>query len=305
MERRFHAAVLDLLVVALPAVALAYAAHRLGAPVPAVLGVGAGMLLVAAVLEAAAVGLTGSSPGRATFGIRTVGAEGVPVGAGAGLLRAALLAGTGVATLGAGLAVLGWTALVDPSGRRRGWHDRLFCTVVLDVRGGDTAEPDPAPGPASLVNLTTMRLLPAPAPLPAAALRPVAPAPGAPRPLPGEAGPSPAASRWRVSFDTGESFLVEGLTLVGSDPGSDPGSEPSGSEPVRRRVTLGDASVSPTHARLQVVAGGTLVLMVSASGTVLLRGDAPRELVPGRATTLLAHDRVRFGDHLMEVLREA
>ena len=49
------------------------------------------VLLAAAALEAVTVGLTGSSLGRAAFGIRTVGVDGVPVGAGRALLRAALL----------------------------------------------------------------------------------------------------------------------------------------------------------------------------------------------------------------------
>ncbi|MQW74649.1 hypothetical protein GHK92_02075 [Nocardioides sp. dk4132] len=310
LERRFHAAVLDLLVLALGALAPAYAVHRLGADLPTVLGVGVGALLVAAVLEAVALGLTGSSPGRTALGIRTVGIDGVPVGAGPALLRAAVLAVAGVATLGAGLAVFAWTALVDPSGWRRGWHDRLLGTVVLDLRRAPAGPEDQAPAHPAPINLTAMRLLPAPAPLAAtsaatsgatsrAASRKASRT--AARTLPAPVAASPAAARWRVRFDTGESFVVEGLTLIGGDP-------EAGVEPVRRRVVLGpgDASVSRTDARLQVVAGGTLVIMDRGStpGTVLLRGGAPRELAPGRPTTLLAHDRVRFGAHLMEVLRE-
>lgn len=300
LERRFHAALLDVAVLALVALAPSYAVHRLGADPPAVLGVGVGVLLAAAALEAVTVGLTGSSLGRAAFGIRTVGVDGVPVGAGRALLRAALLAGTGIATLGTGLAALAWTALVDPSGWRRGWHDRLLGTVVLDRRRAQTGSEERPTAHPELVNLTAMRLLPAPASLPARPLPPT------PRAVAGPAAGSAAAAgsaigRWRVRFDTGESFVVEGLTLLGDDPGVVPG------QPVRRVVLgRGDASASRTHAQLQVVAGGTLVIMDRGStpGPLLLRGEAPRALVPGRPTTLLAHDRVRFGAHLMEVLRE-
>nr|WP_253945568.1 RDD family protein [Nocardioides sp. zg-DK7169] len=289
LERRFHAALLDLVAVGLPAAAVAYAGWSAGLGLPVGLGLAAAVLVAGAVLVAVALGLTGASPGRAALGIRVLRADGAgPLGARDALLRAALVAGVGVPTLGTGLAVLAWTALLDPAGRRRGWHDRRVGSAVLDVRTATGGEPEPAPAPPELLNLTTQQLLPAPAAPDADASE--APAPGGP------------AARWRVRFDTGETFLVEGLTLLGRAP------EPARGEPVQRRVTRGfDGVATGTHAQLQVVAGRTLVVMDrgSGDGTVLVRGRARRELVPGRATTLLAHDRVCFGERVMEVTREA
>lgn len=110
------------------------------------------------------------------------------------------------------------------------------------------------------------------------------------------------AARWRVSFDSGESLVVEGLALVGRRPEPRPGETP------RHLLALrsDDMSLSKTHAQFQVVADGVLVAMDrgSTNGSVLLRQGVTRDLTAGRPTTLLDGDHVRFGDRIMTVARE-
>jgi uncharacterized RDD family membrane protein YckC len=116
-------------------------------------------------------------------------------------------------------------------------------------------------------------------------------------------GGARALARWRVSFDTGEDFLVEGLVLVGRRP------EPRPGEPVRHLVPLAsqDMSLSKTHAQLQVAPDGVLVAMDrgSTNGSVLVRKGVSRDLPAGKPTTLLSGDQVRFGDRRMTVTRES
>jgi hypothetical protein len=116
-------------------------------------------------------------------------------------------------------------------------------------------------------------------------------------------GAAGGLARWRVTFDTGESFVVEGLTLVGRRP------EPRAGEPVRHLVALpsGDMSLSKTHAQFQVAPDGVLVVVDrgSTNGTVLVRQGVARELAAGKPTTLLSDDLVRFGDRRMTVVRES
>jgi pSer/pThr/pTyr-binding forkhead associated (FHA) protein len=104
-----------------------------------------------------------------------------------------------------------------------------------------------------------------------------------------------------VSFDSGETFVVEGLALVGRRP------EPRAGEPVRHLIPLrsGDMSLSKTHAQFQVAPDGVLVVMDrgSTNGTVLTRQGISRPLGPGRSTTLVDGDLVRFGDRQMTVAR--
>ena len=306
--------------------------------------VGAGIAVVAAsvllVYAAFAVllGLTGTSPGNAALGLRVLRpGTGTPIGVGPALVRQLVLGVATLPTFGLGTATLAWTAAMDPSGRRQGWHDRLAGSEVVDVRPLPEEPEVVAEAPRQIVNLTAMRLVPAPplpaAPMPAApppAARPPATpppaarepkpqpthsarpaAPGArPAPTPPKqqlgyplvAEPSGPPARWRVSFDSGESFLIEGPTLVGRRP------EPRQGEAVRHVVPLRseDMSLSKTHAQVQVVADGVLVVMDrgSTNGSVLLRQGVARALAAGRPTTLLDGDHVRFGDRIMSVARE-
>jgi len=153
---------------------------------------------------------------------------------------------------------------------------------------------------------------PAP-PLPAH-LRPVAAPtsdrPVAPLPFAGQFDPptvrrpmTPSAGHgWRVTFDTGESFLVEGLALLGRRP------EARDGEPVRHLVPLRsrDSSLSKTHAQFQVVPEGALVIMDrgSTNGSIVVRQGVSKALTEGRPTTLLDGDTVRFGDRSMSVTKE-
>jgi len=106
-------------------------------------------------------------------------------------------------------------------------------------------------------------------------------------------------TRWRVEFDTGEAFEVEGLALVGRRP------EARAGEPVRHVVPLrsSDMSLSKTHAQFQVAPDGALVVMDrgSTNGSYVVRQGMSRSLTPGRPSTLLAGDVVRFGDRSMRV----
>ena len=103
--------------------------------------------------------------------------------------------------------------------------------------------PSRAPEPAARARA---RARPSPAQRPSSARR-QRPAPGA-RERAAPAGPA----RWRVTFDNGETFVVEGLALVGRRP------EPRPGEPVRHLVPLpsGDMSLSKTHAQFQVAPDG-------------------------------------------------
>ncbi len=289
--------------------------------VGAVLGVGVAFAL--------GQGLTGLTPGKALLGLRTVRAgSGASIGVAPALLRGAVLWVATLPAFGLGLATLAWTAVSDPGRQRRGWHDQLCGSVVVDVRPVPAEVEVEDSGPRQVVNLTAMRLVPAPpvaaapapVPAPAPAPRPVRPAP-VPAPPVAPAPPArttPSASpedgrtvvrgggqasrlRWRVVFDTGEAFVVEGLGLVGRRP------EPRPGEPVRHVVPLpsADMSLSKTHAQFHLAPDGVLVVMDrgSTNGSVLVRQGVDRDLAAGKPATLLDGDLVRFGDREMTVSR--
>lgn len=127
--------------------------------------------------------------------------------------------------------------------------------------------------------------------------------PGAGTPPPPAAPPptAPSAVQWRVAFDTGEAFVVEGLAVVGRRP------EPRSDEPVRHVVPLrsSDMSLSKTHAQFQVAPDGALVVMDrgSTNGSYVIRRGLSKALTAGRPSTLLPGDEVRFGDRTMTVER--
>jgi uncharacterized RDD family membrane protein YckC len=291
-DRRFYAFVFDRLL-AWSVIGLAvWAAYALQISRG---GVGAGTLLVVgAVLLVVAVyvvllGRTGTSPGKAVFGLRVVHAQtGGSIGWVPALQRTLILGVATVPTFGLGAATLAWTAVTDPGGKRRGWHDRVAESVVVDVRpvpDAPVAEEEP---PRQVVNLTAMRLVPPTAPPETPAIR---------------SRSIPPVGRWRVSFDSGESFVVEGPAVVGRRP------EPRPGEEVRHVVPLPseDMSLSKTHAQIQVAPDGVLVVMDrgSTNGSVLIRAGVPKDLPAGRPTTLLPGDEVAFGDRRMTVDREA
>ncbi|MEC5200220.1 putative RDD family membrane protein YckC [Arthrobacter sp. PL16] len=78
---------------------------------------------------------TGRTPGNLALGLVTVSAAGTPPGVVAALVRALAL---GVSSI---VPVIGPLVLLisntwDRDGQRRGWHDKLVGTYVLDVRAG-------------------------------------------------------------------------------------------------------------------------------------------------------------------------
>ncbi len=307
LDRRFYAFVLDrLLVWGTYAVAIACALRFLFSEDRVVLGIVVAGAPVALdyVLLAGLLGRWGTSPGKALVGLRVVGEEtGAPIGVPAALLRGLILGLATLPTAGLGLATLAWTAVMDDAGRRRGWHDYRAHSLVVDVRPLPTVQETGVDGPRQLVNLTAMRLVsPDPAPAgtgpSAAEPSPEALPTSAPAAEPAVAA-RPRAGGWRVTFDTGESFVVEGLALVGRRPQPQPG------EPVRHVVPLKsvDLSISKTHAQFQVVPDGALVLMDrgSRNGSVIIRHGIAKPLVAGRPATLLDGDTVRFGDRRMTV----
>ncbi len=388
LERRFYAFALDRTVAWAIDAGAAYAAWRYlidpGQVLAGVLVIVGTVLLVGLVFSLL-LGLTGVSPGNAAVGIRVVReGTGGPIGVGRALLRQLILGIAGLPTFGLGVATLAWTAMMDPSGRRRGWHDHVARSVVVDIHPVDQEAPEPDAGPRHVVNLTALRLVPAPPPsqvVPPRAPKPSAPPPGyqpapsvparrsAEQPEPGPAPAVPAApvpaavsaaaattattapavepavraparqqlgyplvpeprpdaveeparptggahaarapepdpqTRWRVSFDSGETFVVDGQVLVGRRPEPRNGEQPHHVVPLRSE----DMSLSKTHAQVQLAADGALVVMDrgSTNGSVLVRHGVPRQLTAGKPATLVDGDVVRFGDRTMTVAREA
>lgn len=317
LDRRFYAFVLDRLIGWGLVAAAVWAAYELffrdDEAWPGIALVAGAVLLVWLVFGVA-LGVTGATPGKAAAGLRAVhDGTGTPVGVGRALLRGAVLGVATLLTFGIGLATLAWTAVADPGHRRRGWHDRLARSVVVDVRPPPESVEPADSGPRHVVNLTAMRLVPAPAPpAPSPTPRP------APEPLvtPAPSGgshrtvrrapvlaPSAPPTGWVLGFDTGERVVLEGLVLLGRRPEGRPG------EVVHHLVALpsADMSLSKTHAQVGVAPDGALVVMDrgSTNGSVLVRHGVKRPLSGGRPTTLLEGDLVRFGDRSMRVSRES
>ncbi|MEN8706890.1 MAG: RDD family protein [Nocardioides marinisabuli] len=277
-----------------------------------------GWALVVQVALAVLLGLRGLSPGKALLGLRAVSAAtGRPVGVGAALLRGLVVGLAGLPTLLLGAATLAWTSASDRDRQRRGWHDHLAGTVVVDLRPVPEAqEPDEA-RPRAIVNLTAMRLVPETVRPAVTATRPPTTPPRGSRPSPPSSPPAdpPAGARrravptdsptppagWQVELDSGERVVVDGLVLLGRGPVAGPGEQVRHLVPLRSQ----DMSVSKTHAQLQVAADGALVVMDrgSTNGSVVLRAGVSRELTPGKPLTLLEGDTVRLGDRSLRVLQ--
>lgn len=164
LGHRLEAFVLDRLA-AWPSVTLAWWAVGAVPPAPGTAHVAVlalAVLLGAEVALAVPLGLRGVSPGRALRGVRLVdAATGRPPGLVPALARAGMLAASLLPSAGLGAAALGWTAALDPGGRRQAWHDRLTGTAVVAVAAPEVATPVPEPGPPpGLLNLTTRGLAP-------------------------------------------------------------------------------------------------------------------------------------------------
>lgn len=316
LDRRFYAFTLDRLIAWATYAAAAFIAyHFLMEPGHVWGGIGliVGVVVLVGVGFAILLGQLGMSPGKAVVGLRVVHATtGAPIGVPPAMLRAAVLGVAALPTFGLGLATLAWTAVMDQRNQRRGWHDHLTNSVVVDVRDAPVDVEVVEAGPRHIVNLTAMRLVPTPTPTPTAVPAPTR-TPRPPTPPATTTGQTTAErtlirsgvglGHWRVTFDTGESFLVEGLALVGRQPEARQG------EPVRHLVALrsSDMSLSKTHAQMQVAPDGILVVMdrSSTNGSIVIRQGVSKLLSAGKPATLLEGDRVRFGDRQMTVAREA
>jgi uncharacterized RDD family membrane protein YckC len=390
LERRFYAFAMDRLLTWGLYVLVGVASWLVLGDRPwAVVGIVAGVMVLGWLALAVMTGVSGSTPGKSAVGLRVVHhGTGTPIGVGPALLRSLVVAAASLPTFGIGLATLAWTAVEDRGRQRRGWHDHLASSVVVDVRPVEVVAESVDDSPRHVVNLTAMRLIPAPAveppvfqapppmtrpapesrpqpaspptpphapppaphpapttptrapatpqppatrqpPAPAAPAQaphhPAPPAPGPQQPVfhrppvddPGrtvvrprsgaaaaEQGPhAPAGPRWRVRFDDGQTFVVEGMVLVGRRP------EPRAGEAVWHLVPLAsaDMSVSKTHAQFAPAPDGALVVMDrgSTNGSTLTRQGVSRQLSPGKPATLVDGDTVAFGDRSMEVRREA
>lgn len=165
LERRFTAFAVDrILAWGLLALVGVLTATFVSDEVWTVVGVVAGTMVLLWLVLAVLLGVSGTSPGKAAAGLRVVHhGTGTPIGVGPALLRSLVLGVAGLPTFGIGVATLAWTAVEDRGRQRRGWHDHLTHTVVVDVRPVEQeADASADEGPRHIVNLTAMRLIPAP-----------------------------------------------------------------------------------------------------------------------------------------------
>ncbi len=305
LDRRFYAFAVDRLVAwSIDAAVALVVARTVIADGEVALGIGlvAACVVVVGASFALLQGTTGSTPGKSLLGLRLVDtATEQPIGPRRAMLRALVL-GVGAVPFGFGLAALAWTSVADRSRLRRGWHDRLVSSIVVDIRPEPVVEVAPEQGPRHVVNLTAMRLAPAhrlPRTIEPSAVPARTPRHAAPRSWVESA--RPAAAAWTVTFDSGERVDVDTLLLVGRSP------DPRLGEQGARLVTLpsADLSVSKTHVEVVVAADGALVVTDrgSTNGSTLVRQGTPRHLTPGRPATLLEGDLVLIGDRTMRVVR--
>ena len=165
LERRFTAFAVDrLLAWSLLAVVGVVTALVVDDDPWVVVGAVAASTVVLWLVLAIVTGVSGTTPGKAMSGLRVVHhGTGTPIGVGPALLRSLVLGASGLPTFGIGIATLAWTAVEDRGRQRRGWHDHLAHTVVVDVRpAAEVADAGSDEGPRHIVNLTAMRLIPAP-----------------------------------------------------------------------------------------------------------------------------------------------
>jgi uncharacterized RDD family membrane protein YckC len=165
LERRFTAFAVDrALSWSLLAAAGVATWAFVGDDLAVVAGVVAGTAVLLWLVLSAVLGTTGSSPGKSLTGLRVVHhGTGTQIGVGRALLRSLVLAVSGLPTFGIGLATLAWTAVEDRGRQRRGWHDQVGHSVVVDVRPApEQVEVAVEEAPRHVVNLTAMRLIPAP-----------------------------------------------------------------------------------------------------------------------------------------------
>ena len=136
LERRFTAFAIDrLLAWSLLAVVGVVTYLFVSDDLWTLVGAVAGAMVLLWLVLAIVLGVSGNSPGKAMTGLRVVHhGTGTPIGVGPALVRSLVLGISGLPTFGIGIATLAWTAVEDRGRQRRGWHDHLTNTVVVDVR---------------------------------------------------------------------------------------------------------------------------------------------------------------------------
>lgn len=211
----------------------------------------AGLLavLVCWAASAVALGRTGRTPGRVLTGVRLLDErDGRPIGVRRAVAHALVGGLAGAPSGGLGLVLLALSALTDPTGRRRTWHDRWVGAQAV-APGGPA--PDPVGGGAQ-VNLTTRRLAPAPAGR--------APAPPSAPPAPPQGG-----RRWLLRCADGSALRPDPEARLGR---------------LALRVTEeGDLVVRVADA----VPDGVPALLVRGTTTRPLALERPTTLRPGDA----------------------
>jgi len=204
LEPRLHAFAADRVVDLGVPLALGWVLAATGQGAGVVAGAVLAAVLVLLLALAGLLGARGTSPGLALTRLRLVRVGDLaPIGFAPALKRQTVLLLAGAPTFGIGWATLAWTAVSDPEGLRRGWHDQLADSLVVDPSPAPVVEVAPQL-PQQIVNLTAMRLAPPePAPVrgrpartgpatPAAGMSALTPAPATPTPAP--ATPTPAAA---------------------------------------------------------------------------------------------------------------
>ncbi|MEV7972210.1 RDD family protein [Cellulomonas sp. NPDC089187] len=95
--------------------------------------IGGALLLVWGIVQWVLHGTQGWTIGRRLVGLRVVDVlTGRPIGMGRALIRG-LIVSLGTLACGVGQWVVYASVFWDPSGRRRGWHDRVAEAIVVDV----------------------------------------------------------------------------------------------------------------------------------------------------------------------------
>ena len=268
LDRRLRAFCADLAIVSGTALGVAVLAHRDGSePVLPALAAAGGLCGALVAL----LGTTGRTPGLSVAGLRVVSDhDGRPIGIDAAALRMLVVA-LATAVCGLGLVALAATSVTDPAGRRRGWHDRLVGSVVVEVQPVPmVVEPEDDP-PQPIVNLTAARLRPA-------RRTPVA-SPRAPTRIAVPATREPV--RWGLVVDDEETD-VDGVVVIGG-------------------------SASAVLARVEVASDGALVVtdLGTVGGAQVRRRGADRPIGARRSVTLLEGDVVTLGDRTVTVVRRA
>ena len=105
-------------------------------PASPLLLVGSVLMLAFGLVQWWYLGSRGFTVGKRLVGLRTLSVDtGRPVGMGRALVRL-LVPAVSVLALGVGPVVVYASPFFDPTGRRRGWHDKAAGTMVFDVTVG-------------------------------------------------------------------------------------------------------------------------------------------------------------------------